>query len=90
VGDSRYTLKTAWHATSKNRMAYLGYTFWLLFTLAIAGAIGAGAFFAQQMLPQPWVKPVAFGIMALLAWLALFFIASVAAGHYAQFGKKDG
>ena len=87
VGDRDYTLKTAWRATSKNRWAYLGFTFWLLFTLAIAGAIGAGAFFAQQSLPQPWVKPVAFGVMALLVWLALFFIASVAAGHYAQFGS---
>ncbi|MCA3572302.1 MAG: hypothetical protein IOC86_00175 [Aestuariivirga sp.] len=89
VGDRDYTLKTAWRATKKNRMAYLGFTFWLLFTLAIAGAIGAGAFFAQQNLPQPWVKPAAFGVMALLAWLAMFLVTSVAAGHYAQFGKKS-
>ena len=64
--DSGYTLSTAWKATRKNRMAYLGFTFWLLFTLAIAGAIGAGAFFAQQMLPQPWVKPLAFALIAIL------------------------
>ena len=88
VADRHYSLRTAWRATRKNRIAYLGFTFWLIFSLAIAGAIGAGAFFAQASLPQPWVKPVAFGIMALLAWLAMFLVTSVAAGHYAQFGKK--
>lgn len=89
VGDGDYGLRTAWRATRKNRFAYLGFTFWLIFVLAIAGAIGAGAFFAQQNLPQPWVKPVAFGIMAILAWLVMFFVTSVASGHYAQFGKTD-
>jgi hypothetical protein len=89
VGDGDYGLRTAWRATRKNRFAYLGFTFWLIFVLAIAGGIGAGAFFAQQMLPQPWVKPVAFGIMALITWLAMFLVTSVAAGHYAQFRKRD-
>jgi hypothetical protein len=88
VGDGDYSLRTAWRATKKNRFAYLGFTFWLIFTLAIAGGIGAGAFFAQQSLPQPWVKPVAFGIIGLVAWLAMFLITSVAAGHYAQFRKR--
>ena len=74
AGDSGYTLGTAWKATAKNRIAYLGFTFWLIFTLAIAGAIGAGAFFAQQMLPQPWVKPAAFAVMGVLIWMAMFFI----------------
>jgi hypothetical protein len=85
VEDRSYGLAAAWRATRKNRIAYLGFTFWLLFTLAIAGAIGAGAFFAQQTLPQPWVKPAAFALMGLMAWLALFFIATVAAGHYRCF-----
>lgn len=89
VGDSDYGLRTAWRMTRKNRFAYLGFTFWLIFVLAIAGGIGAAAFFAQQSLPQPWVKPVAFAVMALVAWLAMFFVTSVAAGHYAQFGKAD-
>jgi len=89
VGDGDYGLRTAWRATRKNRFAYLGFTFWLIFVLAIAGGIGAGAFFAQQMLPQPWVKPVAFGIMVLITWLAMFLVTSVAAGHYAQFRKRD-
>jgi hypothetical protein len=85
VEDRDYGLRTAWRATRKNRIAYLGFTFWLLFTLAVAGAIGAAAFFAQQALPQPWVKPAAFVLMGVLAWLAMFFIATVAAGHYRCF-----
>ena len=88
AGDRDYTLGTAWKATRKNRIAYLGFTFWLIFTLAIAGAIGAGAFFAQQMLPQPWVKPTAFAVMGVLAWMAMFLITSVAASHYRAFAKR--
>jgi hypothetical protein len=88
VQDSDYTLKAAWTATRKNRLAYLGFTFWLIFTLGVAGAIGAGAFFAQASLPQPWVKPVAFAVMGLLAWLCLFLLATVAAGHYRCFSGK--
>ncbi len=88
TGDSDYTLGTAWKATAKNRIAYLGFTFWLLFTLAIAGGIGAGAYFAQQAAPQPWVKPTAFAVMAVLAWMSMFFITSVAASHYRAFAER--
>jgi hypothetical protein len=88
AGDRDYTLGTAWKATRKNRIAYLGFTFWLIFTLAIAAALGAGAYFAQQMLPQPWVKPTAFAVMALLAWMAMFLITSVAASHYRAFCSR--
>ena len=88
VGDRDYSIRTAWKVTAKNRMAYLGFTFWLIFTLAIAGAIGAGAFFAQQNLPQPWVKPVAFALMGILVFMAMFFITSVAAGHYRAFADR--
>jgi hypothetical protein len=90
VEDHDYSLGTAWRATRGNRIAYLGFTFWLLFTLGIAGAIGAGAFFAQQTLSQPWVKPVAFALIGLVAWLALFFVATVAAGHYRCFSARSG
>lgn len=85
VADPSYTLGTAWKATRRNRFAYLGFTFWLLFTLAIAGGIGAGAFFAQQAMPDPWVKTAAFILMGLVAWLALFFLASIPASHYRAF-----
>ena len=85
VEDDLYTLGHAWRMTRGNRMAYLGFTFWLLFSLAIAGGLGAGAFLAQQAAPLPWVRPAAFAVMALMAWLSLFFITSVAASHYAQF-----
>lgn len=88
VTDPDYTLRTAWAATRKNRLAYLGFTFWLLFTLAIAGGLGAGAFFAQQSLPQGWVKPVAFGAIGIIAWLAMFMVASVAAALYRSHSKE--
>ena len=80
-----YSLATAWRRTTSNRFAFLAFTFWLLFGLAIAGGLGVGAFFAQQSLPQPWVKPAAFTIMAILAWLALLFIHSVPAALHRAF-----
>lgn len=85
VDDSAYSLRSARCASRGNRFAYLAFTFWLLFSLAIIGALGAGAFFAQQSLPQPWVKPVAFGVIGLLAWLALLFLHSVPAALYRSF-----
>ena len=80
-----YTLGTAWRRTKGNRFAFLAFTFWLLFSLAIAGGIGAGAFFAQQSLPQPWVKPVAFAVMGVCGWLALLFLHSLPAALHRAF-----
>lgn len=85
VDDRDYPLKASWRATRKNRLAYLGFTFWLLFVLAIAGALGAGAFFAQQAQPDPWVKAAAFTLIGLLAWMTVFLLVTVAASHYAHF-----
>lgn len=89
VEDRAYTLRTAWGVTRGNRLNYLSFTFWLLFSLAIAGGLGAGAFFAQQMLPQPWIKPTAFGVMGVLGWMAMLFVSSVAASHYRAFAKTE-
>ena len=88
TGDSDYTLRTAWRATRRNRIRYLGFTFWLLFTLAIAGAAGAGAFFAQQALGNPYATMAAFAFIGLLGWLTLFLFMSIAAGHYVYFAGK--
>lgn len=85
TGEAAYTLGTAWATTRGNRFAFLGFTFWVLFTLAVAGGIGAGAFFAQQSLPQPWVKPAAFALIGIVAWLALLFLHSVPAALYRAF-----
>lgn len=90
VEDDLYTFRAAWAATRGNRFAYLGFTFWLMFTLAILGAAGAGLFFAQSALPQPWVKPSAFAIIGLLAWLAAFLLASVPAAQYRNFSGRGG
>ena len=40
---------------------------------------------AQRNLPQPWVKPATFAMIGLLAWLSVFLLATVAAGHYRCF-----
>ena len=80
-----YSLRTAWASTKKNRFAFLAFTFWLLFSLAIAAGVGAGAFFAQQSLPQPWVKPAAFALMTLCGWLALLFLHSLPAALHRAF-----
>lgn len=85
TGAEDYGLGTAWRTTKGNRFAFLAFTFWLLFSLAIAGGLGAGAFFAQQSLPQPWVKPVAFAVIAVLGWLAMLFLHSVPAALHRAF-----
>ncbi|MFO1130785.1 MAG: hypothetical protein U1E16_02030 [Hyphomicrobiales bacterium] len=85
TAEEGYTLGTAWRTTRANRFAFLGLSFWLLFSLAIAGGIGAGAFFAQQSLPQPWVKPVAFAVIGVLAWLAALVVHSVPAALHRAF-----
>ena len=85
LADGDYTVRTAYRVSRGNRVAFLAFTFWLLFSLAIMAGLGAGAFFAQQSLPQPWVKPVAWAAIAILAWLALLIIHSVPAALYRAF-----
>lgn len=88
VGDGAFGFGAARRATKGNRVAYLFFTFWLLFTLAIAGALGAGAFFGQKALANPWVTAGAFVFIGVLAWMALFLVTSVAASHYRAFAAK--
>jgi hypothetical protein len=85
LGDGAYTVRTAYRVSRGNRIAFLAFTFWLLFSLAVFGGLGAGAFFAQQSLPQAWVKPVAWAAIAILAWLALLILHSVPAALYRIF-----
>lgn len=87
TGDKDYSIDTAWKATRNNRARFLGFTFWLLFSLAIAGGVGVGAFLAQKALNNPYATAAAFAIMGLLVWLALFFITTIAASHYAHFSQ---
>lgn len=87
LGDRAYSLRQAWRATRGNRLGFLAFTFWLVFSLACVGALGAGAFFAQQALPQPWLKPLAFGFIAVLAWFALLVVHSVPAALQRAFSQ---
>ena len=88
VGDKDYTLSRAWKSTRSNRMRFLGFSFWLLFSLAIAGGIGAAAFFGQKALINPYATAGAFSLIGLLAWLSLFLITSISASHYAHFSGR--
>ena len=87
TGDKDYSFGMAWKATRNNRVRFLGFTFWLLFSLAIAGAIGAGAFFGQQSMNNPYATVAAFAIIGLLAWLGLFFVTTIATSHYVHFSQ---
>ncbi len=89
TGDKDYSFGTAWKATRNNRARFLGFTFWLLFSLAIAGGIGAGAFFGQQALNNTYATAAAFALIAALAWLTLFFVTSIATSHYRCFAGKQ-
>jgi hypothetical protein len=82
VGDRDYDLRQAWKATRGNRFSYLSFTFWLVFVLAIAGAIGTAAVMGAQVSGQGWALALAFGIVALLGWLARFLLMTVATSHY--------
>jgi hypothetical protein len=90
AGDRDFTLRAAWKLSRGNRLRYLGFTFWLLFTLAISAGAGAGAFYAQQMMPDPWMKAAAFAVIAVFALLALLLLASVAAALYRGVMKEAG
>lgn len=84
-----YSFGTAWRTTRRNSMRYLGFTFWLIFGLAVAGAIGAGAYFGQQALNNPWVTATAFAMIGILAWLALFLLMTIATSHYFHFTSAE-
>ncbi len=84
VGDVAYTLGTAWRSTRGNRVRYVFFTFWLLFTLAILGALGVGAFMGQQALARPWATAAGFGLIGIVGWMAAFIVTGVAASHYRQ------
>ena len=89
TGDKEYSAGTAWRATRKNRAAYVFFTFWLLFSCAIAGALGAAAVFGAQNSGVNWATPVAFGFTGLLGWLALFLVCTIATSHYCHFAQRD-
>jgi hypothetical protein len=88
-GDRDCTLAAAWRATRNNRLRFLAFTFWLLFSLAIAAGIGAGAYFGQQAAQNVYVTAAAFLLIALLSWLTLFFVITIATSHYVCFARRE-
>lgn len=85
VRSADYGFGHAWKLTRRNSMRFLGFTFWLVFTFAIVAGIGAAAFFGQQMLNNPWAMAAAFTLIAILGWLSLFMLMTIATSHYFHF-----
>lgn len=89
TGNRGYGLWTAWKTTRRNSMRYLGFTFWLLFALAVAAGVGAGAFLAQQALGNSWATAAAFVLIVHLAWQALFLLMTIATSHYRHLTSEE-
>lgn len=88
VGDTRHGFGRSWRSTRWNHWRIIGHTFWLAFTLAILGAVGAGAFFATKLSPNPWLLGAAMAAIGFLAWFALFVLLTIPAGFYRYFGAE--
>jgi hypothetical protein len=89
VGDRKYGFASAWRATRRNSLRYLGFLFWLVFGIAIAGAIGAAAVYARRLVPDPYVSAGAIAAIVIIGLWCLFVLMSVPASHYAFFGKGE-
>lgn len=90
VGDTGFGFGTSWRSTGWCHWRILGHAFWLLFTLAIVGAIGAGLFFATRLSSASWVMPAAAAALAMLAWFALLLLLTIPASFYRYYGQtKD-
>lgn len=79
----------ALRSTGGNFWTFLGFTFWLVFSLAIAGALGAGAFMGQQMLGNEWLTAAAFTFIGLLGWLSLFLLATISTSLFHFLGGVE-
>ena len=88
LGNRDYGFGSAWRATRRNTIRYLGFLFWLVFTLAIAGGIGAGAVMARTVLPNPWVVGGGIAAATVIGLWIVFVLMSVPACHYRFFGEQ--
>ncbi|MFT3986383.1 hypothetical protein [Aestuariivirga sp.] len=88
IGRRDYKFRHAWGDTRRNTLRFLGFTFWYLFSLAVAGAICAGAFFAQKAEPTLWAQIAAAVVIALAIWFALWMSLTVFASMYSYWGEK--
>lgn len=80
----------ALRTTKHNSWRFLAMIFWLVFTLAFAGAIAAGGYFLLPRFDNAWTTGLALVLAAAAAWFALFFLLTVPASLYRYFGEgKD-
>ncbi|MGL6183384.1 MAG: hypothetical protein ACRC2G_14510 [Aestuariivirga sp.] len=90
VDNKEYGLAAAWRATRRNSLRYLGFTFWLIFALAIGNGLSGGAFAAQEALKNPWLTAGAGVLAVFFSLLTIFVTSSIATSHFYFFGEgKD-
>jgi hypothetical protein len=90
AGNADYGIGSAWRATRRNSLRFLGFTFWLLFALAIGNGLTAGAVMAQQMMPNAWIVAGAAVFATAMSLLTALVSTSIATSHYYFFGEgKD-
>lgn len=89
TGNAGYGLPAAWKITRKNTMRYLAFTFWMVFVLDLAGAIGAGLNFLVKAMPgNQLVEIAAFAASGIISLWSFFFLLTIPAAHYRFFGEK--
>jgi hypothetical protein len=90
VGNRDYGLGAAWRTTRRNSLRYLGFTFWLIFALAIGNGLSGGALAAQEALKNPWLTAGAGVLAVFFSLLTIFVTSSIATSHFYFFGEgKD-
>ena len=73
--------------TRRHTWRLLGMTFWMLFTLGLAGAIGAGGYLLHQQFGTPWTLGLAAVLFAVVAWFSVFFLLTLPASVYRHLGE---
>jgi len=86
VANRAYGFGRAWRTTKRNSLRYLGFLFWLIFGLAIAGGIGAGAVMARKLVADPWVVGGGTAVAAIIGLWIVFLLMTVPVSHYRFFG----
>ena len=88
IGRRDYGFAKAWRDSRGNTLRFMGFSFWLYFSVAICAAIGAAAFFAQGLIHNPLSPAAAIGLIAILSWLYVFLLFTIAASLYSFFGEN--
>jgi hypothetical protein len=87
VANRSFGIGQSLRVTRRHTWRLLGMTFWMLFTLAIAGSIAAGGYLLHQQLGTPWTLGLAILLGALVTWFSVFFVLTLPASVYRHLGE---